>query len=116
MSEIDKANMPLLLHMQKDIVMHKFHLKKEGEITIGRKSDNDIMLQDKTVSGHHARLVIRQHQNPFMNVLKEVVVEDLGSTNGTYLNGERVKVKLLKHLDVIKIGDHSFRFEDDLYP
>lgn len=105
--------MPILLHVLQDKVIHKFNLKKEGKVTIGRKKNNDIRLEDRAISGHHAHLIIRQHNNPYMNVLKEVVVEDLGSTNGTYVNGKQIKVQLLKHNDIIKLGEHTFRYEED---
>ena len=105
--------MPILLHVLQDQVIHKFNLKKEGTVTIGRKNNNDIKLEDREISGHHARLIIRKHNNPYMNALKEVLIEDLGSTNGTYINGKRIKAQLLKHNDIIKFGDHTFRYEDD---
>ena len=105
--------MPILLHILHDKGIHKFNLKKEGTVTIGRKGGNDIKLEDKTSSGRHARIVIRDHHNQFMKLIKEVVVEDLGSTNGTYLNGKKIKANLLKHGDAIKFCDHSFRYEDD---
>lgn len=104
--------MPILLHILQDQVIHKFNLKKEGKVTVGRKDDNDIKLDDLAVSGHHARLIIRQHQNRYLNALQEVVIEDLDSTNGTYINGKRVKAQSLEHDDIIKFGDHTFRFED----
>ncbi len=71
-----------------------------GIVTIGRKNDNSIVLSDQHVSSNHARFVIKN------NIL---FIEDLNSTNGTYVNGKKVegKVKLFGK-DEIKIGSTSF--------
>ena len=71
-----------------------------GIVTIGRKNDNSIVLSDQHVSSNHARFVIKN------NIL---FIEDLNSTNGTYVNGKKVegKVKLFGK-DEIKIGTTSF--------
>lgn len=74
----------------------------QGSITIGRKPDNDICLDDATVSGHHAQI------NAFS---QPMYIEDLCSTNGTYVNGERVKEHVLTRGDVIMIGKHKLVYE-----
>ncbi|MGG7178224.1 FHA domain-containing protein [Clostridium paraputrificum] len=70
-------------------------------ITVGRKDDNSIVLSDQHVSGNHARLVIKN------NIL---YIEDLNSTNGTFVNGNRItgRVKLFGN-DEIKIGTTNFK-------
>jgi pSer/pThr/pTyr-binding forkhead associated (FHA) protein len=72
-----------------------------GVVTLGRKEDNSVVLSDQHVSGNHARFVIKN------NVL---FIEDLNSTNGTYVNGRKVtgKAKLFGK-DEIKIGSTSFK-------
>jgi hypothetical protein len=76
----------------------------DGELTIGRSSASSVEITDSFASGKHAR-VHRRGEN--------VVLQDLGSTNGTYLNGERVDGETeLRPLDVIRIGDTEFRFEE----
>jgi hypothetical protein len=70
--------------------------------SIGRKLDNDLRLEDTTVSSHHARLVMRGGK---------LFVEDCNSTNGTLVNGIQVKDKLLAHGDVIVIGKYSIEIE-----
>lgn len=72
----------------------------EGTTTIGRKADNLIRLQDPTVSGHHARL--RWYRD-------EVILQDLDSTNGTYVNRERIQEKALQDGDFILIGNWRLR-------
>jgi len=84
-------------------VIKEYLLEKE-RMTIGRKPHNDIQLDDNTVSGEHAAFL----------ALQNIYIEDLGSTNGTLLNGERVKKRMLNHNDVIKIGRHEFRFIDSV--
>ncbi|AHK80606.1 hypothetical protein M911_04375 [Ectothiorhodospira haloalkaliphila] len=74
----------------------------EGTTTIGRKPDNLICLQDRTVSGHHARLRLYR---------EEVILQDLDSTNGTYVNRERIQEKALKDGDFILIGNWRLRLQ-----
>ena len=83
-------------------VIREFTLTKE-RTTIGRKPSNDIQLDDATVSGQHAAVQLLQH----------AYVEDLGSTNGTFLNGKQINKRMLNHGDVIKIGQHEFKFIEE---
>lgn len=72
--------------------------------TIGRKVDNDLVLDDHTVSSHHARIV---------RVQSVFFLEDLQSTNGTTLNGKPIERAQLHDADVIAIGHHRFIFQDN---
>lgn len=76
---------------------------KNDTFTIGRKSDNDLPIDDHTVSGHHARIV---------RIQSVYFVEDLKSTNGTSLNGKTVERAQLRDADVITIGRHRIIFQD----
>lgn len=71
-------------------------------ISIGRKHSNDIQLNDLTVSGRHALVTTTPPET--------VAVEDLGSTNGTLVNGNHINKAILKHGDIIQIGHHQFTF------
>lgn len=73
-------------------------------LKIGRNADNDIRLDDATVSSHHAEI----QQN-----LSEVVIQDCGSTNGTYVNGVAVTRHKLNDDDVIVIGKLTIAFMQD---
>ncbi|MGE5628076.1 MAG: FHA domain-containing protein [Solirubrobacterales bacterium] len=71
-------------------------------VTIGRKSDNVLVLNDPYASSYHAKVYLKNG---------ECVLEDLDSTNGTMLNGERLIGKeYLSSGDEIKIGEVSFKF------
>lgn len=72
-----------------------------GEITIGRKNDNLLILDDPYASSHHARVYIKNN---------DCILEDLSSTNGTLLNGEKIKGReYLNAGDEIRIGSTSFK-------
>ena len=77
--------------------------KLENEvISIGRKSDNEIQLDNPAVSGKHARVLF---------IGGEAFLEDLESTNGTFVNSAKVSKHLLKNGDLISIGQHQLKFE-----
>jgi len=84
-------------------VIKEYPIDKES-ISIGRKHGNDIQLNDLTVSGRHT-LVVMMGEHTY--------VDDLGSTNGTLLNGARVAKTLIKHGDVIQVGNYQFTFFND---
>jgi pSer/pThr/pTyr-binding forkhead associated (FHA) protein len=80
----------------------EYNLSKE-RYTIGRLPDNDIRIDNPAVSGHHALII---------NILNDSFLEDLNSTNGTYVNGKIVKKHAMQHGDVITVGHHALRFVD----
>ena len=81
----------------------EFMLNKEV-ITIGRKEDNDVRTENLAVSGHHARI---------LTIFDDSFLEDLSSTNGTYVNGKLIDKHPLKHGDVVTIGKHELRYLND---
>ena len=81
------------------------------ELSIGRHSDSDIYIDDKLVSQHHALIEMKQH--PASKDKMEYYIEDLGSTNYTYVNDEKIVRKKLRHEDHIRIGSHVFKFIDE---
>jgi len=84
-------------------VLGEFSLDKE-RIILGRKSDNDIQVDNLAVSGQHAAII---------TILNDSFLEDLDSTNGTYVNGKLVKKHALKNSDVITIGKHELKYVND---
>ncbi len=87
----------------RDAVIGEYMLEGD-EITIGRKPGNTIQIDNLAVSGRHARVV---------RVGSKLVLEDLNSTNGTYVNGERITKHVLKHGDRITVGKHTLIFVED---
>ncbi len=79
----------------------------EPQLTIGRKPDNDLVIDNPAVSGHHARVV--KEEGGFF-------IEDLGSTNGTFLNDAKVQKQKLKNTDRVSVGKHSLIFQDEVAP
>lgn len=84
-------------------VLNEFPLDKE-RVTIGRKSDNDIPVDNLAVSGKHAVII---------TILNDSFMEDLGSTNGTLVNGASVKRHFLQDGDVVEIGKHKLKYVNE---
>jgi pSer/pThr/pTyr-binding forkhead associated (FHA) protein len=84
-------------------VLGEFPLDKE-RLLIGRKPENDIQVDNLAVSGQHAAII---------TILNDSFLEDLDSTNGTFVNGKLVKKHALKHGDVITIGKHELKYVND---
>jgi predicted component of type VI protein secretion system len=78
-------------------------LDKE-RITIGRREDNDVRLEDGATSGHHAAII---------TVLSDSFLQDLNSTNGTFINGKRIQKHALRTGDVITIGRARLEYVGD---
>jgi pSer/pThr/pTyr-binding forkhead associated (FHA) protein len=102
--------MALLVLMQDGSAGVRFPIDKP-KITIGRGQDNDICLDDELVSKHHAVIeaVIKEDQD----MLIEYYLHDQDSTNFSFVNDERVKIRRLSNDDVIRIGKSNFKFIDD---
>jgi predicted component of type VI protein secretion system len=77
-------------------------LLEQERVSIGRHADNDICLNDKAVSGHHAVIITIQSDS---------FLEDLDSTNGTLVNQRQIAKHALNHGDVISIGRNELRYE-----
>lgn len=73
-------------------------------LTIGRKTDNTLVIEDPAVSGHHARIV---------KIQAVYFLEDLMSTNGTTINGKPITRHQLHDADVITIGQHKLVFQEN---
>ena len=81
-------------------VQGEFEIAKE-RMTIGRKSENDIPVDNLAISGQHALI---------LSVLDDSFIEDLGSTNGTYVNGKLIKKQALRNGDIIGVGKHELKY------
>ena len=81
-------------------VLKEIPLSKE-RITIGRKPQNDVQIDNLAVSGEHAVIV---------SIMDDAFLEDLGSTNGTMVNGKAVKKHFLQDNDVVELGKYKLKY------
>ncbi|MGB6100002.1 MAG: FHA domain-containing protein [Comamonas sp.] len=94
--------MPSLVFLLDGAVVKEVELIKP-RTTLGRRPNNDIIIDNLTVSGEHAVLHLRD---------QAVEIQDLGSTNGTFVNGQPVERQVLRDGDQIIIGKYEVRFAD----
>lgn len=102
--------MAKLILKHEGVTLNTYNLEKETT-TLGRKSDNDIQLNDAVASSHHAKIIIEANQ--YLEEQMDAKIEDLGSTNGTQVNGCIIKSIDLRNGDDIQIGTQHFTFEND---
>lgn len=86
-----------------NVVIKEFQITKE-RTTLGRRPYNDIVIDNLAVSGEHAVLTATP---------ADVFIEDLNSTNGTYINGKAVKKQVLANNDVVEIGKYRIKYLAD---
>jgi len=82
------------------MVIREYPLTKE-RTTIGRKPHNDIVIDNLAISGEHAMI---------MTILNDSFLEDLGSTNGTLVNGQPIKKHFLQNNDVVELGKYKLKY------
>ena len=92
--------MPRMIVSIDGVVIKEVQLTKE-RTTLGRRPYNDIVIDNLAVSGEHAVIHMADH---------EVEIEDLGSTNGTYVNASAVKRQELRSGDMVEVGKYKIRF------
>ena len=82
------------------VVIKEVQITKD-KTTLGRRPYNDIVIDNLAVSGEHAVMQM---------VGANVFIEDLNSTNGTYINGKAIKKQLLTHNDTVEIGKYKIKY------
>jgi len=92
--------MPKMIVSIDGVVIKEVQLLKE-RTTVGRRPYNDVVIDNLAISGEHAVLHM---------VGDEVEIEDLGSTNGTHVNGRAAKRQLLRNGDTVEVGKYKIRF------
>lgn len=97
---VQGAAMPRLVLSLDGVVLREVALTGD-RTTIGRRSHNDVVIDNLAVSGEHAVMVTKE---------EGTYLEDLGSTNGTTVNGQPVKKHLLQNGDIVEIGKYRLRF------
>ena len=96
--------MPKMIVSIDGVVIKEVQLTKD-RTTLGRRPYNDIVIDNLAVSGEHAVLQMAGG---------EVYLEDLNSTNGTYVNGKATKKQLLQDGDLVEVGKYKIKFSSDL--
>jgi len=77
---------------------------KVDKTTVGRVEDNTFQIAEPSVSSHHCEVILRG---------SEVLVRDLNSTNGTYINGEKITERVIKPGQILRLGQVELRLETD---
>jgi len=95
--------MPKLILSMDGLVLKEIPLDKE-RLTIGRKPNNDVQIDNLAISGQHAAITA---------ILEDAFLEDLNSTNGTYVNGQPIKKHVLRPNDIIELGKYRLKFLAD---
>ena len=105
-SQSENADMPALIGISSDVVGQQYILRKE-KVEIGRRPSSDIVLTESSVSSMHAQVVQSEGEWKVLNLL---------SSNGTFVNGEKVINQILKPGDMVAFAGSEFVFslvEDD---
>jgi type II secretory pathway predicted ATPase ExeA len=89
-----------ILYRDQLVAEHRFGT---GKTIIGRTPDNDVQIQSRFISRHHAQVVSDETQS---------VLEDLNSTNGVFIRAQRVKHQVLTDGDIIQLGEHKLLYRD----
>ncbi len=92
--------MPKLILSMDGLVLKEIALDKE-RLTIGRKPNNDIQIDNLAISGQHAAIT---------TILDDAFLEDLNSTNGTYVNGQPIKKHVLQANDIVELGKYRLKY------
>jgi pSer/pThr/pTyr-binding forkhead associated (FHA) protein len=95
--------MPKLVVLSEGLTGRSYELKVE-KTTVGRLDDNSFQIPEQSVSSHHCEILLKGN---------DVIVKDLNSTNGTYINGEKITEKTLKPGQILRLGTIEVRLEGD---
>lgn len=95
--------MPKLVVLSEGLTGRTYELKVE-KTTIGRLEDNAFQIAEQSVSSHHCEVLLKGNS---------VVIKDLNSTNGTYINGEKITEQPLKPGQILRLGQVEIRLEGD---
>ncbi len=98
--------MPRIVIMMDGIVIKEVELTKE-RTSLGRRPYNDIVIENLAVSGEHAAFYVTP---------RDVAIEDLNSTNGTFVNGKAIRKQVLRHGDELEVGKYKLQFESEQEP
>jgi pSer/pThr/pTyr-binding forkhead associated (FHA) protein len=95
--------MPRLVVLSEGLTGRSHELKAE-KTTVGRIEDNTFQIPDPSVSSHHCEIILKGN---------DVVIRDLNSTNGTFINGQQITEATLKPSQILRLGQVEVRLEGD---
>ena len=98
--------MPKLVVLSEGLTGQSHELKVD-KTTVGRVEDNAFQIAEQSISSHHCEVLLKGN---------DVVVKDLNSTNGTYINGEKISEKPLKPGQILRLGQVEMRLEAEGVP
>ena len=100
--------MAVIIQTVDGVIVNRFDIDKAG-LSFGRAASNQVQIDDTAVSTNHAEIVVEESDEG-----KQVyVIRDTGSTNGTFLNEQKVERQPLRHKDIIRVGWNNFVFIDE---
>ena len=100
--------MAVIIQTVDGVIVNRFDIDRSG-LSFGRAAHNQVQIDDTAVSTNHAEIVIEKNDDG-----KETfVIRDVGSTNGTFLNEQKVERQPLRHKDIIRVGWNNFVFIDE---
>lgn len=99
--------MAMLIQTVDNVVTNRFEITDAG-LGLGRSGDNQVLIDDLAVSGHHARISVSSENDQAI-----FTISDLGSTNGTFVNEKKIEQQGLHHGDAVRIGWAIFTFFDE---
>lgn len=105
--------MAVLIQYKNDVAGIKIPLE-QAALRIGRSEENDVCIEDELASRQHA--LIEQVSSGQENGSSDYVVRDLNSTNGTFVNHEKITSHLLVEGDMIRIGQAFFKYSENDHP
>ena len=100
--------MAVIIQTVDGVIVNRFDIDKAG-LSFGRAASNQVQIDDTAVSTKHAEIVIEENDEG----RQIYVIQDIGSTNGTFLNEQKVERQPLHHKDIIRVGWNNFVFIDE---
>ena len=100
--------MAMIVQTVEGVVSNKFDIK-QSVLKFGRTADNQVQIDDLAVSNRHAQIICETSNNGGVAYF----LEDLGSTNGSFINEKKIEKQLLHHNDSLRIGWNVFTFIDE---
>lgn len=100
--------MAAIVQLVDGVVANRFEIDEKG-LKFGRTVANQVVIDDRAVSSEHAQ--ITQEKDDLGRKL--YLLSDLGSTNGSYINEQKIEQRLLRHKDIVRIGLNNFTFLDE---